>query len=392
MAYTTSLFDLQGQVKAYKPNSKAGQIQKDANARIRALLDFRNSWSDLITRYVINIPNAYVTGGITTVSGSPNISGVATYWPYNDVVNTTFVNGNRTTGYCEIQPASMSGIAVDTNLFVSDSTFSEVVSVIEVTQSTFTAQFQYSHNDGTPLTCSSLAGLQIQYGPLTPVYTLLAVSSGPDGSGNNTGIMDNPWGGASLTNAGYQLIKAYITIPNFRSWIVAYDPQQGIPLGTNVSQAEIDAIDAQRTSQGWPQCFADLGPSASGNYQSELWPYQTTAYAIPILYNRQWPTLKRPTDRLPGFINPSVIIDGCIADALRRQDLRDNSDKDPYYSPSLAREFDQKFLAGAIAAANADEERCVQRLSSSMWQPGGSGFPGASYWQSHVNGDLGLGW
>ncbi len=380
--YQSTLFSLASQVKSYKPNSKASQINKDLNARIRALLDFRSCWSDLITRYVINIPNAISTGGITTVSGSQNIVGTGTLWPYADVVNTTMVGGNRTTGYVEIQPASMTGIDVDTNLYISDSTFSEVVSVVETTSTTFTANFAYQHNDGVPLTCSSVAGRQIQYGPLTPIYTLLAVSSrvGSD----NTGIMDNPWGGAGLTNSGYQIVKAYITIPNFRSWVLAYDPQQGIPLATNTSQAELDAIDPQRTSQGWPQCIADLGPSASGSYQSELWPWQATPYALPILFNRQWPELKRPTDRPPGFINPTVIIDGAIADALRRKDLRDNTDSDPYHNPSLAREFEQKFQAGAILAAQADEERCQRALTSSMWQQGGIA-PGASYWQSHVN-------
>jgi hypothetical protein len=126
----------------------------------------------------------------------------------------------------------------------------------------------------------------------------------------------------------------------------------------------------------------------------EVWPWQTTAYSIPVLYNRQWPDLIQPTDRPPGFINPSVIIDGAIADALRRQDLRDNSPggKDPYFNPALAREFDQKFLAGAIAAANADEERCQQRLSSSLTNYGGGLGPNASYWQSHVNGGPGLGY
>ena len=381
---------MQAQVKSYKANSKAVQIAKDINGRIRALLDFRNSWSDLITRYVINIPQAYVTGGVTTVSGSPNISGVATNWPLSDTVNTTMVNGNRTTGYCEIQPASMTGISVDTNLYINDSTFSEVVSVVEVSQSTFTAQFQYSHNDGSTLTCSSLAGLQFQFGPLTPIYTLLAVT-GASGS-NNTGIMDNGWGGQALTNSGYELVRAYITIPNFRSWIIAYDPQQGIQLGTNISQAYLDSIDAQRSAQGWPTCLADQSPSASGSWQVEVYPWQTTPYAIPILYNRQWPTLKKPTDRPPGFINPSVIIDGAIADALRRQDLRDNTDKDPYFNPALAREFEARFKEGAIAAANADEERCQMRLTTSLWEFNGATNTNAAYDQSHVNTPGGLGW
>ncbi len=360
-------------------------VTKDINSRIRALLDFRSCWSDLITRYVINIPNAVVTGGVTTTSGSTAISGTATNWPLSDLVNTTLTVANRQIGYQEVTPASMTGISVDTNIWVSDSTFSEVVSVVETSPTTFTAQFQYQHNNGVTITASSLAGRQFQFGPLTPIYTLLAVS-GASGT-NNTGVLDMQWGGQSLANSGYQLVRAYIAIPNFRSWAQVWDPTQGIPLATNVSQSEIDAIDAQRTSQGWPQCLADLSPSASGSWNVELWPWQTTTYAIPTLYNRQWPTLSKPTDRLPPFINPSVVTDGAIADALRRKDLRDNlpGDSDPYFNPALAREYDAKFEAGAIAAANADEERCVQRLTSSFWQPGGNAMPGASYWQSHVN-------
>lgn len=390
MPYSSTLFSLQSQVKAYKPNSNSVQVARDINGRIRALLDFRNSWSDLITRYVINIPNAYVAGGITTVSGSQNIAGVATSWPYSDVVNTTMVSGNRNTGFTEITPSSMSGIAVDTNLYVNDSTFSEVVSVVEVSPNTFTANFQYNHNDATPLTCSSLAGQQIQFGPLTPIYTLLAVSSAVGSA--NTGIIDNPWGGPALTNSGYQLVKAYVTIPNFRSFLVVSDPQQGITLNTYISQAELDSIDAQRSAQGWPQCLADLGPSASGSYQVEIYPWQTTAYAIPLLYNRQWPVLTRPTDRPPGFINPTVIINGAIADALRRKDIRANNEVDPYHNPQLAETFEKRFLVGAIDAANADEERSLQRLSSSSWSPNSGLGTSAAFDQSHINTPGGLGW
>ncbi len=384
--FNATAFSLTGQVRAHKPNAKASQILKDLNARIRALLDFRNSWSALISKTVLNIPQAYTTGAVTCTSGSTAILGTGTSWPVSDVVNTTMVGGNRQSGYQEITPASMGHISVGTFLYVNDSTFSEVAAVVETSNSTFTAEFRNPHNDGTVLTSSSLAGRQLRLGPLTPIYTLLAVSgaTGPD----NTGVLDMAFGGGSLVNTSYTLLQAYFTIdPNIRSFLQVWDPTQGIPLRYNVSQAELDCIDAQRTSSGWPQCLADLGPDASGTMQYELWPYQISPYSIPILYNRQWPEMKRPTDRPPYFINPSVIIDGAIADALRRKDLRDNSpaDADPYFNPQLAKEFDQKFLIGAANAANADEEKCQQRLSSSFFQPGGAGGPGASYWQSHVN-------
>ena len=376
-----------GEVSSVKPNTKKSQVYRDLNNRIRALLDFRNSWSALITRYVINIPQAYTTGGITTVSGSTTITGTGTSWPYADLVNTTMVGGNRQSGYQEITPADMTNIAVDTLLFVSDGTYSEVAPVVEISNSTFTAIFQYPHNDGTTLTCSSLAGRQLQTSAQTPIYTLLGVSSSGT---NNTGIIDMPWGGAPITTGGYQLVKAYVTIPNYRSFLQVYDPLQNCQLGMNVPQAEIDAIDAQRSATGWPQCLADLGPSAANQFQSEVYPWQLTPYAIPVLYNKAWPELKRPTDRPPSFINPAVIIDGAIADALRRKDLRDNTEQDPYFNPQLAREFEAKFQAGAIAAANADEELAQQRLTSSLFTKSGAGS-GASYWQAHVNGPQGYG-
>lgn len=380
---------MSGQVKSYKPNTKATQVQRDLNAAVRATLDFRTSWSALITRATINIPNAYATGGITTVANSPNIIGVGTSWPYNDVVNTTMVNGNRTTGYVEITPASMNGIVQDTLLFVNDGGYSEAVAVVDVSNSTFTAVFQYPHNNGTSLTCSSLAGLQLQFNPQTPIFTLLGVSSAT--GSNNTGIIDNPFAGDGLTNTGYQLVKAYITMPNFRSWISVVDPLQQFQLATNVSQQELNASDPARTAQGTPQCMADLSPSASGSFQSEIYPWQTVSYALAALYNKNWPEMTKPTDRPPYFFNPSIFIDYAIAAALRRKDLRDNNDTDPYYNPQLAKEFEQKWLMHTIAAANADEERCQQALSSSVFQTSNVGNESSAYWQNHVWGPGG-GW
>ena len=383
MQYNSTLYAMGAQVSAHKPNSKKSQIYKDINNRIRALLDFRASWSALITKTVINIPQATTTGGVTCTSGLTAITGTGTLWPYADVVNTTMVDGNRTTGYVEMTPADMVNINVDTLLYVNDGVYSEVAPVVEISNSTFTALFQFSHNPGTTLTTSSVAGLQLQLGPLLPVYTLLGVSS-RTGS-DNAGILDMAFGGATLTNSGYQLVKAYINFPDLRSFVEVYDPQQGIPLATNVSQAELDSIDPQRSSQGWPQCLADLAPSVSGTFQYELWPHQLTPYALPVLYNRQWKYMKNPTDRPPYFINPSIIIDGAIADALRRKDIRDNNDVDPYFNPQLAREFDAKFALGAVQAAQADENKCQQALTSSRYQRGGGINAGASYWQSHVN-------
>lgn len=378
------------QVAAVKPNTNKSQCAKDINARIRAMLNYRPAWSALISQTVLNIPQSVTSGGVTMTSGSTNIVGTGTSWPYNDKVNTTMLGGNRSSGYQEISPASMQNITVDTLLFCDDGVYSEVIPVVEISNSTFVGLFQFSHNDGSPLTCSSLAGLQLQLGPFNPIYTLLGVSSAV--GSDNTGIIDMAFGGQTLTNAGYTLLMAYVTVdPNLRSFVQVWDPTQGIPLATNVSQAQLNSIDAQRTAQGYPQGLVDLRPSVSGSMLYELWPYQTTPYSLPVLYNRQWPALKKPTDRPPYFLDPTVIIDGAIADALRRKDIRAASDSDPYFSPSLAKDFDAKFALGCVLAAQNDEEKCQAALSSSSFQQGNIAGS-AAYYQSHIFGPGGGDW
>lgn len=387
MQYNLTLYDMVGQISSVKPNTNKSQAGKDVNARIRALLNYRTTWSALISKTVINIRDAYQVGAVTMTSGSTAVVGTGTSWPYADRVNTTLIGGNRSSGYQEVAPASMDNITVDTLLFCNDGVYSEVVPVVEISNSTFTGLFQFSHNDGSTLTCSSLAGLQLQLGPFNPIYTLLGVSSATGSA--NTGIIDMAFGGGTLTNTSYQLVNAYINVdPNLRSFVQLWDPTQGIPLATNVSQAELNSLDAQRQSTGNPQCFADLGPSVSGTFQYEIWPYQTSAYSLGCLFNRQWPVLKRPTDRPPYFIDPSIIIAGATADALRRKDIRSAADTDPYFNIQLAREFEEKFVEGAKLAAAADEEKSQQALTSSVFQP--SNVQGsASFWQSHVFGDGG---
>lgn len=379
MQYNLNFADLIGQVAAYKPNSRKAQIQKDLNARIRRVIDMRPFWSALLARTVLNMPNAYTTGGMTLTTNSTAVTGTNTAWPTNDVVNTTMTNGVQNPGYNEMTPADMTNIAVDTYLYVSDAGYSEVVAVAEVTPTTFVAQFKYQHNQGTAITCSSLAGLQIMLGPYNPIYTLIATPTA------TTGVIDTPFGGPTLVNTGYTLLRMYFTIdPNMKDIFSVWDPIQGTPLQFHLPQAFLQNADPQRTATGYPQCLVDLFPMPSGSMQFELWPPQTVAYQIPVIYFKQWPELKRPTDRPPYFIDPTIFIDGAIADALRRKDLRGIDDKDPYYNPALAREFDQKFMQGAMLAAAADEGKCIQALTSDWSRYGG---PNAAWQQSHVGFD-----
>jgi hypothetical protein len=369
-----------GQVAASKPNTRKAQVQKDINARIRRVIDMRPVWSAMIKRTVLNVPQAYTTGGVSFTSGSKVVTGTATAWPVSDKVNTTMTVGVRDVGFAEITPADMTNIGVDQYLYISDSGYSEVVCVVEVTATTFIASFQYQHNDGTAITASSLAGLQFKLGPYNPVYTFTGVATA------TSGYIDTEFGGGGISNAGYSLAKVYFTIdPCLKDIFSVWDPIQGEPLDFHKPQAFLQNADPQRTATGYPQVLVDYLPMPSGSMQYELWPHQLTPYQIPVIYFQQWPELKRPLDRPPYFVDPTIFIDGAIADALRRKDLRSVDDKDPYFNPALAGDYERKFAQGVVLAAAADEGKVIQALEGD-WS--GYAGPNAAWRQSHVSMDM----
>lgn len=380
---------MSGEVMAVKRNTNRTQVEKDINARIRQLIDMRPFWSGLLKRTVLNCPNSYTTGGVSLNPLSRVIIGTGTAWPYNDLVGTTFTAGLQQTGYQEITPASMNGIVTDAYLYIADSTsggaYSEVVQVTDVTQTTFTANFQNQHDALTPIWRSSLSGMQLNLGQNYPIFTLTAVTN----QAGTAGLIDTPFGGLAVMDSGYTLLQAYFTIdPFIKDIFQVWDTVQGIPLGFHKTQNELNQLDPQRTSMGNPQALFDFVPTISGSMQYELWPYQYTNYQIAVLYAQQWPQLTRQTDKAPWFINPRVIVDGATADALRRLDLKNSADKDPWFNPALADKFEAKYFQGALDAASADQGKAMQALQSNWFQVVGQN---AQYWQSHVWGGQGLG-
>lgn len=133
-------------------------------------------------------------------------------------------------------------------------------------------------------------------------------------------------------------------------------------------------------------CLADFIPSEAGSMRYELWPHQTIAYQIPILYCKQWPELKNPTDRPPWFINPSMIIDGAVADALRIRNPMGDDGVDPFFDPKTAQIYEEKFTIGKQAALNANEGKALVALEQYRQF---SGFmPGGTWAQSHLSDDF----
>lgn len=355
-----------------RPGVSALQVQGWINDRIRQALDARTYWSDLLTHSVISVPGFYNTGTVNVTVGSAIVTGTGTAWPVNDVVNTTAAAGVPEIGYVEITPVSMTGIAVDTYLYVDATGSPETVAVVEVSSTTFIAKFATTHAAGCTLTTSSLAGMQFRLGNGTPIFTVISVQDATDLT------LDLNWGNSSLTNQAYQIVKAYFTIaPDLKDILFVLDQIQGIPMRIHVSVLEINWRDPQRSSTGPPLNVVDLAPSAGGSMQYELWPWQFGPYQLGVIYQKQWPELKNDTDRPPWFMNPTIFYHGALADAYNYKVNKD----DIYHNPQLALEYERRFMLGVELAKNADESKAQRDYQFQYDQLFGAA--GANFWQSH---------
>lgn len=381
--YPDTLSTMVGRVQQIKPNAKPEQCRNWLNDRVREAIDARPFWSDMMRNGIISIPNPYTTGTVSASYQSNLLIGSGTGWPVADLVNTTLTTGVSAIGYQWVTPASMNGITGDTLLLVDAGTPSqEVVSVVQVGQTSFLAQFQFTHNgsqnnpqSGTiaTLTCSSLTQLQIQMASYQPIFTVNAVVSPTEI------IMDQQFGGPSASATNYSILKVYCTMPSdFKDFLSVKDPVQGIPLEFHVSQRQIDCIDPQRSSSGEPQCLVDRIPDSNGNMQYEIYPTSVSARQLPYIYCAQWPEMKKPSDKPPWFINPSVFVYGATADAL----ITKLGKTDEYYDPVGSKYWLQRFTSALEAAVNADESKAVRNYTTAMDQLWGFSL-NSKFGQSH---------
>lgn len=365
--YSDTLSTMMGRVQQVKPNAKPEQCRQWLNDRIRELIDGRPYWSDMMRQQIISIPQPYNSGTVSATYQSNVIAGAGTGWVVSDVVNTTLSLGVSAIGNQWATPSSMVGITENTLLLIDAGTPSqEVVSVLQVAQARFVANFQFTHNgvQGNPVpstaavvTSSSLSNLQIRMASYQPIFTVMAVVDA------QTLLMNLPWGGPSATALGYSILKMYCTMPSdFKDFLSIVDPVQGIPIAFHVSQRDLDFRDPQRTSSGEPCFLADRAPDSNGNMQYEIWPPGSAARQLSYLYCAQWPEMRKPTDRPPFFLNPTVLVDGACAKALRTRVERN----DAWYDLPQSKMYEADFEKGMTNAVNADESKSVRNYTQFM--------------------------
>lgn len=371
--YTTSLGELVGRMRAVKPNLPATVAQDFINDRIRLIIDRQPQWSGNFEETILYIPPIYNTGTISFTQNSATITGGGTAWPVSDVVNTTIPTGVIRPGFQSVTPASMDGITADSYLYVDAGGTPEVVSVIYVGPTSFTANFDYAHSASCTVTSSSFAGRQVRCGNTFPIFTIEAIVS------PTQAIMDMQWKATARSSIGYTIRQMYYTIaPDVKMLSAVVDQAQGIPpLRLDVPITEINRIDPQRVSMGYPQMLANRGTNANGNMQWEIWPSPYEERQLRVFYFAQPPKLTTEGDRVPYFMNPTVLFYGAMADALRTKIGPD----DAFYDPRGSRDYEQKFEAGYLDMAQADNEKLQQQFTT---RGAGSGMPGGADWnRSH---------
>lgn len=369
--YTTTLRDLIGSIRQVKPNVQPPRCRDLVNQRLRGVLERRPFWSGTLATGILSIPAPYTTGTITLTAGSRVVAGTNTAWPVDDLVDTTITAGIVEAGSQVVTPQSMEGITEDVCLVVDSGADEEIVPVVEVGARQFRATFAKTHSAGVAIKASSLADRQIRLSGSLPTFTIVAVRSATEV------LLDLPWGGATVTTS-YSLVKRYYTLAHdLKDVLWVFDPVQGVPLAVHYPQAQLNTEDPRRDETGDPRLISDFRPSACGNMQYEVYPLPSTARQLPFMYVRQWPELRKDSDRLPPFLNPNLILYGAQSQALRTRVEKD----DPFYDPAAANYYEQLFLQELESAIVADEGKAQQQLTQelSRW-----GVPGGANWaQSH---------
>lgn len=203
----------------------------------------------------------------------------------------------------------------------------------------------------------ALVGQQLRLGLNTPPYTIIQVSplTTPQ-----TLTLDLPWGGPFPPNqttmtAGYTILQMYYSLgPNIKYIKQVVNFQMGFKLWLNLTQDFLDNYDAWRTWQNFPWAVAPLSADPNGNYRVELWPAPITQQVLPWYAYTQPPNLVKDSDSLPPYIRCDLVVDKCIARALRYKP-KDIPGYDPQTALAVANDFDQKFRIELQDMINADE-------------------------------------
>lgn len=132
---------------------------------------------------------------------------------------------------------------------------------------TVTTNSAYVTGSGTTW-AANMVGCQFRGGAIPsafPTYTILAVLS------PTLMLLDQNWAGATLASIQYQIFQCYFPVPqDFQSFESLTNPTNSFQIWTNLTQAELDRMDPQRTVSGvvYAAAFYDY----TANYEGDIHP------------------------------------------------------------------------------------------------------------------------
>ena len=196
---------------------------------------------------------------------------------------------------------------------------------------------------GTVFT-DAMVGLQFTSGNQNPVYTIIVRTDGT----NIT--LDQPWGGGDDAGAGFQIFRAYHTVPtDFHAFISVWDPRFNWQLNLDVTQEELNRYDAQRANEASSSyavvnhsygSFDDAGAAVTPPLpRYEIWPHQKSEYVYPYLYETRATDLEDSGATLPRYIRGDIILEMALAEAARWPGA-DNARPNSYHNLKLAEYHD----------------------------------------------------
>ena len=371
--FTDTLQDIVGRLRAVRPGLPPSVARDFVNDRIRTCIDRRPIWSGLYKETVITIPAPYSDGSVALTQWSKVITGTDTVWPVRDAVDTIIMDGVTNTGLQTIVPATMDGITVETILYVDADGDPETVGVTAVNDVSFLAEFRKFHNPGCTITASSYVGRQLRLNYARPIYNIIAVHSPTELE------IDTAWGMTTQPSQPYSIKKMYYTIaPDIKELVTVMDPLQGINLQTHVPMALLAMRDPQRSGIGSPMLVAEYMADANGNMQYEIWPSPQAERSLRVFYTAQWKKLTSPGDRLPYFLNPSLLFYGAAADSF----MLKFSPEDSGFNPQASQKYEMMFERAFHDAVIADNSKMQQNFS---WGYESSMVGGANWRMSHLD-------
>lgn len=197
---------------------------------------------------------------------------------------------------------------------------------------------------------TALIGQQFRIGFTNPFQTITGVNAGLQQL-----TLDMPYGAASISSSGYQIVQCFVTLgANIRYILDAVNQQQGWRMYCNVPQQTLNETDTWRTNVGWSYAFANREPTPDGQLQIEIYPVPFFLQVFPFLAYTQPADLVNDADSPVLFIRSDVLVLLTISDALLWKGKQNK-----YYDPQTA----QLKLAQAEA-----ELQKMERNDDSMYQ------------------------